>query len=203
MTTVNPENIFLIMEMRRMGIAEIKVMEAVEKISFQRFNDEGFINEMAQENSEAVKISRFLAVAMICEALKIEKQHKVLEIGTGSGYQTAILAKLCRRVYSIDLDKDLLHNSEKTILGLGLNNFTLMKADPEKGLENQAPFDRIVSNKVFYEVPEAIKKQLKDGGLMIAPLGFAEGDNQELKVFTLKSGIWETKEIMPIKFIYP
>ena len=196
------ENIFLVMEMRRMGIANLKVMEAVEKIPLDAFPEEGFVNEIARANKPQ-SISRFLTVAILCDALNVSSNHKVLEIGTGSGYQTAVLAKLCRRIYSISPNKDAIKNAENIITNLGISNFTLMKADIEKGLENQAPIDRIIINNVFYKIPDIIKKQLKEGGQMIAPIGFPEGDNQVLKSFYLQNNEWIEKEIIPIKFIYP
>ncbi|MGD9638773.1 MAG: methyltransferase domain-containing protein [Alphaproteobacteria bacterium] len=195
------DNIFLIMEMRRMGISDIRIMEASEKIPANIFPEEGFINTLGVNNNK--DISRALAVAILAEALELNNRHKVLEIGTGSGYQTAILSRLCRRIYSISSSKDAVINADKIISNLGISNFTLMKSDPEKGLENQAPFDRIIINQVFFEIPEIIKKQLAENGILIAPTGFAEGENQVLKSYSLIEGKWQEKELMPIKFIYP
>lgn len=198
------DNIFLVMEMRRMGIADIKVMEAVERISIDLFPDENFINEFYEETTkESIPLNRFLAVALICETLKIEKNHKILEIGTGSGYQTAVLAKLCRRIYSIDSNKDALQYAEKIITNLNISNFTLMKADIEQGLENQAPFDRIIINRIFYKIPDIIKNQLKEDGIIIAPLGFPEREDHILKSFSLKNNELIENKIAQLKFIYP
>jgi protein-L-isoaspartate(D-aspartate) O-methyltransferase len=113
------------------------------------------------------------------QSLEVKKLHKVLEIGTGSGYQTAILAKLCRRVYTIERVKALLVGAEQMFETLHIRNVTAKLDDGSRGWPEQAPFDRIIVTAAAPKVPETLLNQLGTGGVMIVPVG-AEAEDQVL-----------------------
>jgi len=116
-------------------------------------------------------ISQPYIVALMTETLKLEGGEKVLEIGTGSGYQAAVLAKIARRVYSIERFKPLSKEAERLLISLGIYNVVCDVGDGSKGWPAQAPFDRIVVTAAPEHLPEALCDQLADGALLVVPVG--------------------------------
>jgi protein-L-isoaspartate(D-aspartate) O-methyltransferase len=123
-------------------------------------------------------ISQPYIVALMTELLQPEMQHRVLEIGTGSGYQTAILAQLVGEVYSIEIVPDLVRAADKTLRELGYSNVTVRQGDGYKGWPEEAPFDGIIVTAAPHEVPDVLIEQLSRGGRLVAPVGSRW--NQEL-----------------------
>jgi protein-L-isoaspartate(D-aspartate) O-methyltransferase len=123
------------------------------------------------------------------EALQVEKTHKVLEIGTGSGYQAAVLARLARRVYTIERFASLLKEAEARFRELRIHNITSKVADGAKGWKEQAPFDRIIVTAAADGVPQTLLDQLADGGVMVLPVGAERGDQVLLRLTRTSEGL--------------
>jgi len=146
-------------------------------------------------------ISQPYIVAFMSEALGVENHHRVLEIGTGSGYQAAILAQLARDVYSIEVVPELARSSAEKLRRLGYRNVHVREGDGYKGWPEEAPFDRILLTAAPPEIPPALVGQLKLGGKLLAPVG-ATSANQEL-ILVEKSASGEVRErrLLPVRFV--
>jgi protein-L-isoaspartate(D-aspartate) O-methyltransferase len=173
----------LIMELRQGGVTDRDVLAAMERVPRDEFVPD-FFKDRAWENTAlpiggGQTISQPLIVGLMSQALEVNKRHKVLEIGTGSGYQTAILAKLCRRVYTIERVKALLDSAEAMFERLHIRNVTTKLDDGSRGWPEQEPFDRIIVTAAAAKVPETLLNQLATGGVMIVPVG-AEAEDQVL-----------------------
>ncbi len=165
----------LVMDLRQGGVTDRAVLAAIETVPRHEFVPPAFADR-AWDNAPlpigaGQTISQPLIVALMTQALEVQKRHKVLEIGTGSGYQTAILAKLCRRVYTIERIRELSARAEELLARLGIRNVTAMLGDGSKGWPEQAPFDRIMVTAAAGQVPEALLNQLAVGGIMVVPVG--------------------------------
>jgi protein-L-isoaspartate(D-aspartate) O-methyltransferase len=143
-------------------------------------------------------ISQPYIVAYMTEALKVESSHRVLEIGTGCGYQTAVLAELAAEVYSIELIAVLAERARRTLDGLGYANVHVRAGDGHAGWPEQAPFDRILAAAAPPSVPPALIDQLVDGGILVIPVGVGE---QELRVLQKRSGRVELLSTLPVRFV--
>src|SRR5512143_1485956 len=173
----------LIMELRPGGVTDRDVLAAMERVPRDAFVPD-FFKDRAWENTAlpiggGQTISQPLIVGLMSQALEVKKIHKVLEIGTGSGYQTAILAKLCRRVYTIERVKVLLAGAEAMFEKLPIRNVTAKLHDGGRGWPEQAPFDRSTVTAAAPKVPETLLNQLGVGGVMVVPVG-AEAEDQIL-----------------------
>ncbi len=202
----NPaQKIRLIMELRRQGISNTDVLSAVERVSRDAFVPKTF-RDRAYENialpiSSGQTISQPYVVAYMTQLLKLDKRRKVLEIGTGSGYQAAILARLCRRVYSIERYRNLLETAEAVFEDLKITNITTRYGDGYKGWPEQAPFDRIIVTAAAEEVPEALLDQLGNDGIMILPVGKDSADQHILRVTKDEEGNVSEEILLPVRFV--
>ena len=123
-----------------------------------------------------------------------------MEIGTGSGYQAAVLAKLCRRLYTIERHQALLHDAETRFRDLRLHNITAIVGDGSRGWPEQAPFDRIMVTAAAERMPDRLIEQLADDGVMVLPLG-AQGGDQDLMRIRKKDGQVSTEKLFPVRFV--
>ncbi len=157
------------------GISDIRVLDAMSKVPRHLFMPEALheraYDDVALPIGEGQTISQPYMVAVMTELLELSGDEKVLEIGTGSGYQAAVLSELAREVFSIERVPVLADESRSRLAGLGYNNVTVLTGDGSKGLEDNAPFDRIIITAATPELPEIIVKQLKEGGIIVAPVG--------------------------------
>jgi len=198
------------MDLRRKGIGDARVLGAMERVPRDEFvpaavKDQAW-DDMALPIGRGQTISQPYVVAAMTQALQLSDRDKVLEIGTGCGYQSAILAKLCRRVYTIERHKILLSRAEKMFEKLGLRNITVIAADgmlgwPKINGMSQAPFDKIIVTAAAREKPpQALLDQLKIGGAMIIPVG-PSGD-QWLKLYKKESEeAYSVRDVMPVRFV--
>ncbi len=202
---IEAKKIRLIMKLRRSGIVDTNVMAAIERIPREAFVPETFIDQayedMALPIGRGQTISQPLVVGMMTQALELNDRIKVLEIGTGSGYQAAILAKLSRRVYSIERHKHLLEIAEKRLEELKIRNITVKAADGMLGWEEQAPFDRIIVTAASQgEPPRALLKQLAIGGILIIPMGHRKSEQFIYKIVRTENS-FEAKKLIPVRFV--
>ena len=139
-------------------------------------------------------------VGYMTQALNLSDRMKVLEIGTGSGYQAAVLAKLSRRVYTVERHPELLKDAEQRFSQLGIVNITTRIGDGSLGWPEQAPFERIIVTAAAVDIPEILLDQLADGGIMVVPVGLDEND-QHLLLVKRKATCVETDDLGPTRFV--
>jgi protein-L-isoaspartate(D-aspartate) O-methyltransferase len=143
-------------------------------------------------------ISQPYIVAYMTEALQLKGNEKVLEIGTGSGYQAAVLAEIVKEVYTIEIVKPLAEEAKKRLVAEGYKNIVVKYGDGYQGWPDQAPFDAIIVTAAPPVIPKTLIEQLKEGGRMILPVG--EGF-QELVLVTKKSGKISKESLIPVRFV--
>ena len=173
----------LLMELRRAGIGDARVLGAIEKTPREMFVGASFQDQaygnVALPIGNAQTISQPYVVALMTEKLALTGREKVLEIGTGSGYQTAILSRLARRVFTVERHRALVGEAERRFAALRLANIVTRFGDGGKGWPEQVPFDRIIVTAAAPDVPATLVDQLAPGGLMVLPVG-AEYHDQRL-----------------------
>ncbi len=179
----------------------IKAMEKVERHSFvpQRYRAYSY-DDHPLPIGEGQTISQPYIVAFMTEALNLRPQDKVLEIGTGSGYQAAILAELVNKVYTIEIIEKLAKRARQTLEKLGYKNIYVKTGDGYKGWPEAAPFDAVIVTCAPEQIPEALVQQLKEGGRMIIPVG-KEGIVQRLVKATKQGGELKKEEVMLVRFV--
>ena len=202
--TVDVQKAKLIMELRNQGVRDRRVLEAVERVPREKFLPPELAGEAYADHALPIAcgqtISQPFIVAFMTDRLKLDDRMKVLEVGTGSGYQTAILSRLCRRVYTIERYRTLLKAAEERFKELRLANITTLAGDGMRGWPAQAPFDRIIVTAAAREIPEALMQQLGIGGVMVIPVEVSE-DRQELKRVTRDEQGYEFESLMPVRFV--
>lgn len=204
--TVIARKIRLIMKLRKCGITDTGVLAAIERVPREIFIPTQFHDQAYEDTALPIgrgqTISQPLVVASMTQELKLNDRHKVLEIGTGSGYQAAILAKLCRRVYSIERHRPLLATAEQRINELRIRNLTCKAADGMKGWIEQAPFDRIiVTAAAGDEPPPALLAQMSVGGIMVIPMGRDKASQFIYRITRTSEENYETEQLMPVRFV--
>lgn len=180
------DKIRLIMQLRKRGITDTRTLGAIEAIPREVFVSEPFLDRAYEDNALPIEqnqtISQPTVVAVMTEALELSDRHVVLEIGTGSGYQAAILAKMARRVHTIERHKELHLIAKGRFEKLGLRNITPHLGDGTKGWPHAAPYDRIMVTAAAETIPTALVDQLADGGVMIVPIGKQEGEQELIRI---------------------
>ena len=203
MTDFQQEKARLTMTLRGLGVVESDVLSAIEQVP-REFFVPAALRDHAYENASLPialeqTISQPYIVARMTAALQLTGRERVLEIGTGSGYQAAILSLLCRRVYSIERLRPLLVEAETQFRKLRITNITTKVGDGARGWPEGAPFDRIILTCAPATIPEALLNQLKTGGIMVAP----EGRDRAQALVTVRrteTG-FEKEELLPVKFV--
>lgn len=204
----------LVMDLRTKGIQDTDVLGALERVPRDHFIPEALTDQAYEDIAVPIglgqTISQPFVVSKMTEALDLNDRHKVLEIGTGTGYQACVLSKLCRRVYTIERHKPLHQIAEQNFKDLNIRNITAICADGMKGWPkingiDQAPFDRIIVTAAGREKPPAeLLDQLSVGGIMIAPVGSGEGGTggQMLKRYKKESeDTYSISDVIPVRFV--
>ena len=198
------KKIRLILELRESGISNAKILSAIEKIPREKFIPENFRNQaydnLALPIGDNQTISQPFIVAKMTELLELESKHKVLEIGTGSGYQSAVLSKLVRRVYTIERIKNLSIKAENIFKELKISNIVAKHADGNLGWKEQIPFDRIIITAATSNISKEVASQIHEGGIIVAPM--IQKDKQIIVRYTkinnvLKSDIFDDVLFVP------
>ncbi len=190
--------------LRSKGVTDKAVLNAMEEIDRGPFV-RGIFAERAYEDMPlpiacGQTISQPSVVGLMTQALQVQPRDKVLEVGTGSGYQAAILSKLARRVYSVDRHARLVREARAVFEQMGLVNITAMTADGSYGLPEQAPFDRIIVTAAAEDPPGPLLAQLKIGGIMVVPVGQSDTVQTLIRVRRAVDGL-HYDEIRPVRFV--
>lgn len=194
----------LVLALRSQGVTDPAVLAAIERTPRDLFTEERF-RDMAWENQAlpiecGQTISQPYIVGLMTQALTLEPRARVLEIGTGSGYQTAILSRLSRLVYSVERYRTLLKQAEARFADLGLTNIITKFADGGKGWPEQAPFDRIIVTAAAPAEPLSLLSQLKPNGVLVAPVG--KGTVQELRRYAGDgTGKFQSEVLCQVRFV--
>jgi len=203
--TQEARKIRLIMELRQQGITDTEVLSAIERVAREVFVSPSFVDQ-AYENTalpieEGQTISQPYVVAFMTQALDVKPRMRVLEIGTGSGYQAAVLARLCRRVFTIERYRSLLRRAEEKFKAARISNIVTRLGDGANGWPDLAPFDRIIVTAAAPEVPAALKEQLSEnGGILIVPVG-RDSQAQHIVRIVRQGDEFTSEELLPVRFV--
>lgn len=198
------ERMEFLLSLRRSGIMDANVLRAMDEVPRDRF--------VAPEHSAVAyadhalpiacgqTISQPYVVAYMTEQLGVKADHRVLEIGTGSGYQAAVLSRLAREVVSLERYRTLADAARKRLVTLGYKNVSVFAADGMLGAPDKAPFDRIMVTAAATEIPQALVDQLADGGVMVLPLG-SHAEAQTIVKLTKSGGEIARETLLPVRFV--
>ena len=197
------KKIRLILELREAGIADSEILSAIEKIPREKFVPPNFINQaydnIALPIGDNQTISQPFVVAKMTQLLELKNSHKVLEIGTGSGYQSAILSKLVRRVYTIERINNLLIKAEKIFNELKISNIVTKYADGNLGWKEQIPFDRIIITAATPHISKEISSQIDEGGIIVSPIN--RKNKQIIVKYTKINNLLESETYDDVLFV--
>ena len=190
--------------LRKAGIVDKQVLDAMERVDRKNFVN-GVFSEKAYEDTPlpiacGQTISQPTVVGLMTQALQVTSRDKVLEVGTGSGYQAAILSLLARRVYTIERHSLLVNNANKVFQKLNIGNITTILSDGGHGLEQQAPFDKIIVTAASDDPPASLLSQLKIGGIMIIPVGQSDNMQKLIKIAKTGGG-YEYQDLQSVRFV--
>ena len=190
--------------LRSKGVTDARVLTAMEKIDRGPFIRSYFAERAYEDMPLPIAcgqtISQPSVVGLMSQALKVSPRDKVLEVGTGSGYQAAILSQLARRVYTVDRHKRLVREAGEIFRQMDLTNITAVTADGSFGLPDQAPFDRIIVTAAAEDPPGPLLAQLKIGGIMVVPVGQSDAVQSLIRV-TRHEGGFDYDEMRPVRFV--
>ena len=190
--------------LRAHGVTDARVLTAMEKTDRGAFVRGHFAGHAYEDTPLPIAcgqtISQPSVVGLMTQALGVEPRHKVLEIGTGSGYQAAVLSLLARRVYTLDRHRRLVHEARAAFEALGLATITAVTGDGTLGLPEQAPFDRIIVTAAAEDPPPALLAQLREDGIMVVPVGQSDTVQTLLRVRRLPAG-FDYEEIRTVRFV--
>ena len=190
-------------QLRQRGIRDDRVLAAMSRVPRHEFVDEPYQSRAYDDNplliGEGQTISQPYIVALMLELLGLSSEDATLEVGTGSGYQTALLAELSKHVYTIERHPLLAAQAQAALQELRYHNITFVVGDGSKGLSEAAPFDAVVVAAAAPEIPQALFEQLGEGGRLVVPVGPAEA--QVLQVVTKQQGSPVIVEHTPCRFV--
>jgi len=189
---------------RSRGITDSRVLNAMEKIDRRKFLKGVFEKKAYQDIPLPIAcgqtISQPSIVAQMTQSLNVTPRCKVLEIGTGSGYQAAILSRLARRVYTLERHLELIIQAQNVFDNLNLSNITAMRSDGSRGLPAQAPFDRILLTAAAEDPPAPLLEQLKVNGIMVLPVGQSDSVQTMIKITKTEKGL-SYHEMGEVRFV--
>lgn len=194
----------LILEVRQAGVTDSRVLDAMESVPRHLFVPKTFraktYDDVALPIGRHQTVSQPSVVGRMTQAMGLGDRMKVLEVGTGSGYQAAILARLCRRLYTVERHPPLLEEAESRFHELRLTNVTSILGDGSRGWPEQAPFDRIMLTAAALDIPAQLVDQLAPGGIMILPVGLDDEDQRLIRLVKSHDGA-ETEDLGSVRFV--
>ncbi|MAC72594.1 MAG: protein-L-isoaspartate(D-aspartate) O-methyltransferase [Paracoccaceae bacterium] len=190
--------------LRSKGVTDTRVLSAMEKIDRGLFV-RGLFAERAYEDMPlpiacGQTISQPSVVGLMTQALDLSPRHKVLEVGTGSGYQAAVLSHLARRVYTVERHKTLVSEAKSLFEALDYSNIIPILSDGSRGLPDQAPFDRIIVTAAAEDPPSPLLAQLKEGGIMVVPVGQSDTVQNLIRVTRTEDG-YHYDDLRAVRFV--
>jgi protein-L-isoaspartate(D-aspartate) O-methyltransferase len=190
--------------LRSRGVTDSRVLTAMEKVDRGLFVRGTFADRAYEDMPLPIAcgqtISQPSVVGLMTQALAVNPRDTVLEVGTGSGYQAAILSQLARRVYTVDRYRRLAREAADLFRQLDIANITTITADGSFGLPDQAPFDRIIVTAAAEDPPGPLLEQLKPGGIMVVPVGQSDAVQALIKVTRTATG-FDYEELRPVRFV--
>ena len=199
-----PEKMMFQLTLRRRGISDqavLRTMEEVPREAFVAAGDRGYAyRDSALGIDCGQTISQPFVVAYMTEQLQLHKDHKVLEIGTGSGYQAAVLSRLCGHVFTIERYRTLADSARARLEKLGYHNIEVMFGDGFEVPSGAGDFDRIIVTAAMEQIPEKLQQRLVSGGILIAPVGPHHGTQTLVRVTRTERG-FERKELVDVRFV--
>ncbi|WP_410016330.1 protein-L-isoaspartate(D-aspartate) O-methyltransferase [Sodalis sp. C49] len=199
---VNRRTQALLEQLRQQGIRDERLLQAIESVPRERFIDEAFEHKAYDNTALPIgsgqTISQPYIVARMTELLRLQPTSRVLEIGTGSGYQTAILAHLVQHVCSVERIKKLQWQAKRRLKQLDLHNVSTRHGDGWLGWPSRGPFDAIIVTAAPPEIPSALMAQLDEGGIMVLPVG---EDTQDLTTVTRQDGEFRVETVEAVRFV--
>jgi protein-L-isoaspartate(D-aspartate) O-methyltransferase len=191
--------------LRRRGISDQAVLRAMDEVPREHFVAPGFTESAYADQALPIAcgqtISQPFVVAYMTEQLEVEASHRVLEIGTGSGYQAAVLSRLAREVVSIERYRTLAEAARGRLKTLGYGNLTVLVGDGMAGAPDRAPFDRIMVTAAAEDIPQALTAQLAEGGTMVLPLGPRDGTQYIVKLTKEPGGELRRDNLIAVRFV--
>jgi protein-L-isoaspartate(D-aspartate) O-methyltransferase len=199
-----PEKMMFQLTLRRRGISDQAVLRALEEVPREDFVEEADRASAYRDSALAIAcgqtISQPFVVAYMTEQLQLQKHHRVLEIGTGSGYQAAVLSKLAASVLSVERFRTLADAARRRLEKAGCDNVEVMVADGYDLPANLGPFDRIIVTAAMVEIPQNLTGRLAADGVLIAPVGPHHGVQTLIRIVKTASGL-EQKELVDVRFV--
>lgn len=194
----------LVFALRSNGVTDARVLDAIERTPREFFLDRAFQSRAFEDIPLPIScgqtISQPSVVGQMTQALDVTPRCKVLEVGCGSGYQAAVLARLARRVYTIERHRPLARQARARIDELGLANVSVVSGDGSLGWPDQAPFDRILVTAAAEDPPGKLVEQLRPGGVMVVPVGQSDEMQQLIKLVKTENGL-EYHELSDVRFV--
>jgi protein-L-isoaspartate(D-aspartate) O-methyltransferase len=194
----------VLLGLRQRGIADAAVLRAMDQVPREHFIEDEFGDRAYADQALPIAcgqtISQPFVVAYMTEQLNIEPHHRVLEIGTGSGYQAAILSRLAREVVTIERYRTLAEAARARLASLGYDNIDVRTGDGFAGVPEKAPYDRIMVTAAAESIPEHLLKQLTEGGIMVLPLGPHKGSQYLVKLRKTATGI-DREDLIAVRFV--
>jgi protein-L-isoaspartate(D-aspartate) O-methyltransferase len=193
-----------LLTLRRRGISDQAVLRAMDEVPRERFVDTTFAATAYADQALPIAcgqtISQPYVVAYMSERLGVKPQHRVLEIGTGSGYQAAVLSRLAREVVSVERYRTLAETARERLAALGYDNVEVIIGDGFVGEPSRAPYDRIIVTAAAENIPQTLLDQLAEGGVMLLPLGPHDGSQHIVKLTRTETGV-ARDNLIPVRFV--
>jgi protein-L-isoaspartate(D-aspartate) O-methyltransferase len=198
------ERMEFMLTLRRRGISDQAVLRAMDEVPREQFVDGDFTEAAYDDRALPIAcgqtISQPYVVAYMTEQLDVHPEHRVLEVGTGSGYQAAVLSRIAREVVTVERYRTLAEKAKSRLFALGYNNVEVVVGDGFAGVPARAPYDRIIVTAAAEEVPPALMEQLAEGGIMVLPLGPHSGSQSIVRLTKTKEGV-KHEELIAVRFV--
>lgn len=193
-----------LLSLRRRGISDAAVLRAIDAVPRENFVLPAFADSAYGDHAMPIAcgqtISQPYVVAYMTEQLDVKRDHRVLEVGTGSGYQAAILSQLAGQVFTVERYRTLAEGARKALAGIGADNVVVIVGDGLNGAPAHAPYDRIIVTAAAEAIPETLVAELAEGGIMILPLGQHDGPQRLVKLAKGRDGVSQ-EDLIGVRFV--